>query len=444
MLAAFRNALLIPDLRRKLLITIGLLAVYRLGVWVPTPGVDVIRLQAQIDAFRDSGTGGIFNMLGFITGGNFEQFSVFALGVLPYITASIIFQLLTSVYPPLEKLSKEGEEGRRKITQYTRISSLILGAIQGLFLAIALLGPGDVLRVGWSNGPFFWLVVMITQLAGCAVVMWLGEKITEFGIGNGISLIIYAGIVAAFPGAILQQTALIAEGQSNLLGFVIFLVMLIVAIAGMVLITQAERRIPVQYARQQRGKRMMGGQTTFIPLRLNAAGVIPVIFATSILVLPTTILALFPQAGWAIALGAWFNPGQWQGLLMSTILIVAFTYFYTQISFDPRKISDNLREYGGFVPGVRPGQPTQDHLNKITTRITLWGALFLGFVNAVPQLLAWLTGVGQLSLVFSGIGLLIVVGVSLDTLRQIESQLQMRHYDGFVTKGRIRGRGRRM
>jgi len=201
MLAAFRNALLIPDLRRKLLITIGLLAVYRLGVFIPTPGVDVQRLQAQIDAFRDSGTGGIFNMLGFITGGNFEQFSVFALGVLPYITASIIFQLLTSVYPPLEKLSKEGEEGRRKITQYTRISSLILGAIQGLFLAIALLGPGDVLRVGWSNGPFFWLVVMITQLAGCAVVMWLGEKITEFGIGNGISLIIYAGIVAAFPGA---------------------------------------------------------------------------------------------------------------------------------------------------------------------------------------------------------------------------------------------------
>ena len=438
MLAAFRNALLIPDLRQKLFITIALLTIYRLGVFIPTPGIDVNRLRDQLQS-----QGGIFELLGFITGGNFEVFSIFALGVIPYITASIIIQLLTSVYPPLEKLSKEGEEGRKKITQYTRWGSILLGAVQGLFLAMALLGPSGALKLGWSNDPFFWIVVMITQTAGVALVMWLGEKITEFGIGNGISLIIYAGIVAGYPSAITQQFALISRGEANLFGLLIFFVMLIIALGGMILVTQAERRIPVQYARQQRGRRMVGGQTTYIPLRLNAAGVIPVIFATSVLVLPSTLIAVFPSVVWVQALGNWFNPSQWQGLFTSTVLIVLFTYFYTQITFDPRRIAENLREHGGFVPGVRPGQPTQDHLTKITTRITLWGALFLGFVNAAPQILSWITGVGTLALVFSGIGLLIVVGVSLDTLKQIESQLQMRHYDGFVTKGRIRGRGRR-
>ncbi|MEZ4633090.1 MAG: preprotein translocase subunit SecY [Deinococcales bacterium] len=444
MLAAFRNALLIPDLRRKIFITLMLLGIYRLGVFIPTPGIDLNRLQAQLDNFRQSGAGGIFDVLGFITGGNFEVFSIFALGVIPYITASIIIQILTTVYPPLEKLSKEGEEGRRRINQYTRFGSIGLGAVQGLFLAIALLGPNDVLKVGWSNGPFFWFVVMVTQVAGVAMVMWLGEKITEFGVGNGISLIIFAGIVAGYPAAIAQQIQLIGSGQSNLLGFLFFFIMLIVALMGMVLITQAERRIPVQYARQQRGNRMVGGQTTYVPLRLNAAGVIPVIFATSVLILPSTLIAAFPTVLWVQRLGAWFNPGQWQGLILSTILVVAFTYFYTQITFDPRRIADNLREYGGFVPGVRPGQPTQEHLTKITVRITLWGALFLGFVNAAPLILSWLSGVGNMGLVFSGTGLLILVGVALDTLKQIESQLQMRHYEGFVTKGRIRGRGRRM
>lgn len=438
MLAAFRNALLIPDLRTKLLITIGILSIYRLGVFIPTPGIDIEVLRGQLAA-----QGGIFDLLGFITGGNFEFFSVFALGVIPYITASIIFQLLTSVYPPLEKLQKEGEEGRRKITQYTRWSATALGAIQGLFLAIALLGPSGALKIGWENGPFFWLTVMITQVAGVTLVMWLGEKISEHGIGNGISLIIYAGIVAAFPSAIGQNLALVGTGEANLFGLVIFFGLLIFAIAGMVLVQQAERRIPVQYARKVVGRRVMGGQSTYIPLRLNAAGVIPVIFAVSVIVLPSTIIAAFPEVLWVQAIGAWFNPGVWQGLLTSTVLIVLFTYFYTQISFDPRRISENLREYGGFVPGVRPGQPTTDHLTRITNRITLWGALFLGVVNALPQVLAWITGVGQLALVFSGIGLLIVVGVSLDTLRQIESQLMMRHYDGFVSKGRIRGRGRR-
>ncbi|MEM6432016.1 MAG: SecY family transport protein, partial [Deinococcota bacterium] len=280
-------------------------------------------------------------------------------------------------------------------------------------------------------------------VAGIAIVMWLGEKISEYGIGNGLSLIIFAGIVANYPSAIAQQFQLIASGEGNLFGLAIFFVLLVVAIAGMVLVQQGERRIPVQYARKVVGRRVMGGQTTYIPLRVNAAGVIPVIFAVSVIVIPSTLIGAFPTVLWLQNIGAWFNPGVWQGLITSTILVVAFTYFYTQISFDPRRISDNLREYGGFVPGVRPGQPTTDHLARITQRITLWGALFLGFVNATPQLLGWITGVGQLALVFSGTGLLIVVGVSLDTLRQLESQLQMRHYDGFVSKGRIRGRGRR-
>jgi preprotein translocase subunit SecY len=312
-----------------------------------------------------------------------------------------------------------------------------------VFLAIALLGPSGALKIGWANGPFFWFVVLVTQVAGISVVMWLGEKISEYGIGNGISLIIYAGIVAAFPGAITQQFALIGRGEGNLIGLIIFFALLILTLAGMVLIQQAERRIPVQYARKVVGRRVMGGQSTYIPLRLNAAGVIPIIFAVSIIILPQTLIGSFPDVVWLQAIGAWFNPAQWQGLITSTVLIVAFTYFYTQISFDPRRISENLREYGGFVPGVRPGQPTTDHLARITQRITLWGALFLGAVNALPQALAWATGAGQLSFVFSGIGLLIMVGVALDTLRQLESQLMMRHYEGFVSKGRIRGRGRR-
>jgi preprotein translocase subunit SecY len=441
MLQAFRNAFVIPDLRVKLLTTLGILAVYRLMAWIPTPGINVEAFRQQVQS------NGVFGLLNFVSGGNFEQFSIAALGVIPYITASIIIQLLTSVYPPFEKLSKEGEEGRRKINQYTRFGALGLGAVQAFFLATALLGPSGALKVGWANGPFFWFVVVVTQVAGIAMVMWLGEKITEYGLGNGISLIIYAGIIAAFPGALGQYFALIAQGQANVFGLIAYFFMLVLAIAGMVLVQQAERRIPVQYARQVQGNRgrVMGGQTTYIPMRLNAAGVIPIIFAVSIMVIPQTILGLFPNQAWAISAGTWFNPGNPIGLLISTLLIVAFTYFYTQISFDPRRISENLREYGGFVPGVRPGQPTTEHLERITRRITLWGALFLGAVNAIPQIIAWITRVpDSLAFVFSGTGILIMVGVALDTLRQIETQLTMRHYEGFVRGGSIRGRGRRM
>jgi len=434
MLKAFRNALIIPDLRNKLFITLGLLAAYRLLNFVPTPGVN-------IDALRGGALGNdLFSILNFISGGNFSVFSIAALGVIPYITASIIFQMLTSIYPPLEKLQKEGEEGRRKISQWTRYAAIALGAIQSVFLAIALLG--GVLKPGWTNGPFFWFVVVVTQVAGIAFVMWLGEKITEFGVGNGISLIIYAGIVVAFPGALLQQFILINKGQGNLFGLIIYLALLVIAIAGMVLVQQAERRIPIQYARQVRGRRVMGGQTTYIPMRLNAAGVIPIIFAVSILILPSTLIGAFPNTLWVQSLAPWFNQRDFRGLIVSTLLIVAFTFFYTQITYDPRRIGEQLREQGAFIPGVRPGQQTVEYLQKILNRITLWGALFLGLVNAVPQIFAWITRTGNLPFVFSGTGLLIMVGVALDTLRQIESQLTMRHYEGFVSKGRIRGRGR--
>lgn len=438
MLAAFRNALVIPDLRAKLLVTIGLLTVYRLLSFIPTPGIDIARLKAV-----GFGQGDIFTLLNFVSGGNFEVFSIAALGVIPYITASIIMQLLQSTYEPLQKLAREGEEGRRRISQITRYGALALAAVQALFLAIALLGNSGALKVGWTNGPFFWLVVVITQVGGSALVMWLGEKITEFGLGNGISLIIYAGIVASFPGAFAQQFALIGQGEGNLFGLIFFVGLLIIAIAGMVMVQQAERRIPVQYARKVVGRKVMGGQSTYIPLRVNSAGVIPIIFAVSILILPATIIGAFPEVGWLQTVGNWFNSARVEGLITSTLLIVAFTYFYTQISFDPRRISENLREYGGFVPGVRPGAPTTEYLMRISGRITLWGALFLGVVNALPQVLAWITGTQQLSFSFSGTSLLIMVGVSLDTLRQLESQLMMRHYEGFVSKGRIRGRGRR-
>ena len=289
MLTAFRNALVIPDLRAKLLVTIGLLTVYRLLSFIPNPGIDVGLLRAQ-----QFGQGDIFTMLNFVSGGNFEVFSIAALGVIPYITSSIIMQLLQSTYEPLQKLAREGEEGRKRITQITRYGALGLAAVQALFLAIALLGNSGALKVGWTNGPFFWFVVVVTQVAGSALVMWLGEKITEFGLGNGISLIIYAGIVAMFPGAFAQQFALISQGEGNLFGLIFFLGLLIVAIAGMVMVQQAERRIPVQYARKVVGRKVMGGQSTYIPLKVNTAGVIPVIFATSVLLFPAMIITGMP------------------------------------------------------------------------------------------------------------------------------------------------------
>ncbi len=438
MLRAFRDAFLIPELRQRMFFTLMVLAAYRLGTTIPTPGVDVARVRE----FLGTQAGGVFGIINLFSGGNFEQFSIFALGIMPYITAAIIMQLLVTVVPQLEKLSREGEEGRRIINQYTRIGGIALGAFQGFFLAVAFLESqgGQFLLPGWEPGWFFRFVVVVTQVAGIALLLWMAERITEYGIGNGTSLIIFAGIVAVWIPQLLGMFQLVRTGELGILNILFFLAFLILAFAGMAAFTQAERRIPVQYARKVVGRRVYGGQATYIPIKLNAANVIPIIFAAAILQIPIFLTAPFSDSPVAQAIANFFNPrGVW-GLSIEVLLIIVFTYIYTAVQFDPRRIASDLREYGGFIPGVRPGEPTVKFLEHIVTRLTLWGALFLGLVAALPQIIQNLTQVQTLA--FSGIGLLIVVGVSLDTLRQIEAQLMLRNYEGFLSKGRIRGRGR--
>lgn len=438
MLRAFRDAVYIPELRRKLLLTLALLAVYRLGAAIPTPGVNADALQR---AATSGSAAGVFNLLGLVSGGNIERFSIFALGVLPYITASIVMQLMTTAIPALEKLQKEGEEGRRKINQYTRYSSIALAAIQSLFFASTILGDASVLKAGWGteeNVLIFRLTVVITQVCGSAFTMWLGERITEYGLGNGISLLIFAGIVSRFPTDVQQTGALLNTGEVTFLSVLLFAALIILVVGAIVVVQQAERRIPVQYARKVVGRRVYGGQATYIPLKVNTAGVIPIIFASALLSLPGIIALAFRGQAWANTLQNLVSVRTGYGLAFEVLLIVAFTYFYTGITFDPKRVSENLREYGGFVPGVRPGQPTTEYLAKISGRITLWGAVFLGLLAITPQIFQNLTHITTFPL--GGTTLLIVVGVALDTLKQIEAQLTMRNYEGFIRKGRIRGR----
>ncbi len=437
MLRAFRDAFQIPELRRKIVLTLLLLAVYRLGAAIPTPGVNAEALTRSI---QGSGAGGVFGLLGLVSGGNLEQFSIFALGVLPYITASIVMQILTTAIPALEKLQKEGEEGRKKINQYTRYAAIALGSIQALFFSTLLLND-NVLRVGWGENLWlFRLGVVLTQVAGVAFTMWLGERITEYGIGNGTSLIIFAGIVTRFPIETQQTIALLNTGQVTLLAMLLFFALIVGEIALIVWFQQGERRIPVQYARKVVGRKVYGGQATYIPLKVVTAGVIPIIFANAILQLfqiLTQVPALTNQT-WIRSVANFLNFRTPTGLLVEVILIIAFTFFYTTISFDPKRVAESLREYGGFVPGVRPGQATQDHLDRISTRITLWGALFLGALAVLPSVFQNVTGITTFPL--SGTTLLIAVGVALDTLKQMESQLTVRNYEGFIKKGRLRGR----
>ncbi|MDX2007062.1 MAG: preprotein translocase subunit SecY [Meiothermus sp.] len=439
MLQAFRSAFLIPELRRRMLFTLLVLALYRLGTFIPTPGVNIDRIREFLGTQQGSALG----LVNLFSGGNFEQFSIFALGIMPYITAAIIMQLLVTVVPQLEKLQKEGEEGRKIIQQYTRIAGIVLGAVQGLFLATTFLssGAGQFLLPGWEPGIFFYFIVVITQVAGVALLLWMAERITEYGVGNGTSIIIFGGIVAAWLPQIGRTFGLVRTGEVNLIALIIFFAFVIAAFAGMAAVQQAERRIPVQYARKQVGRKMFGGQSTFLPIKLNAAGVVPIVFAAALLQLPLFIAGAFPLSPTAQAISNFFIPTRFPGLLIEVLLIVGFTYVYTAVQFDPKRISENLREYGGFVPGIRPGEPTVKFLEHIVSRLTLWGAVFLGIVAALPTIMQNITGVTTLAFHFSGISLLIVVGVALDTLRQIESQLQMRNYEGFLSKGRIRGRG---
>ncbi|HEY5611364.1 MAG TPA: preprotein translocase subunit SecY [Thermoanaerobaculia bacterium] len=465
MLDTFRNIFTIPDLRKRIFFTFALLAVYRLGSHIPTPGVDPTALSEFFKAMQS-------NVLGFLdlfSGGALRRLSIFALGIMPYISASIILQLLTVVWPYLEKLSKEGELGRRKINQYTRYGTIVLSVVQSLGVAFwlkAQAAPGGKALVPTHVQDAFWgigfpLMTVLTLTAGTTFVMWLGEQISERGIGNGISLIIFAGIVVNLPQAALGLFQEIRTGERGILTVLFLIVFMIAVIAFVVFMERAQRRIPVQYAKRVVGRRVYGGSNTYLPLRVNTAGVIPVIFASSILVLPTT-LAQMVKAEWAQNIAKQIGMGEPIYYLLYMIGIIFFAYFYTSIVFNPVDTADNMRKYGGFIPGIRPGKKTSEYIDRVLTRITFVGSLYLAAVCILPEFLitgvhvaqlpfgfgawldrslpVWVTEGMGFSFYFGGTSLLIVVGVAMDTIQQIESQLVMRHYDGFMKRGRIRGR----
>lgn len=422
MFDALKNALRIGDLRRKLLITAALLVVFRIGSFVPVPGVDAAGLAASLDI--DGGN--IFGFLNMFTGGALGRFTIFAMGVNPYITASIILQLLTIVIPKLEEMAKEGVEGRKKIQQYTRYGTVALGLIQAYGIVAIARSSGVLIDTGF----FSILLILITLTAGTSFLMWLGEKISEIGIGNGISLIIFAGIVAEFPPGIISAIQSVGEGGVSVFSLIAFLIISVVIIAAVVMMQEGQRRIPVQYAKRVVGRRMYGGQTTHIPLKVNNAGVIPVIFASSILTFPLTISQFVPSI--APFVTRWFGIGTTGYNLAYALLVVFFTYFYTAVTFNPVEVSNNIRKHGGFIPGLRPGRPTSEYLDRILTRITLAGAIFLAIIAVLPYLMAGVTRMPVSFIFFGGTSLLIVVGVALDTMKQIESHLLMRHYEGFM------------
>jgi len=424
----------IPELNRRILITILLLVVYRMGVFIPTPGVDAQALSS----FFAQAKGTLLDYVVMFTGGALEQFSVFALGIMPYISASIIIQLLTVVVPHLEKLSKEGESGRKQIVQYTRYGTIVLSAIQGLGISIGLesmRGPASELVVpmpGWS----FRVMTIITLTAGTAFIMWLGEQITERGIGNGISLIIFAGIVARMPSAVGNTFGLVRTGEMNLLIVLLLIFLMVAVIAFIIFVELGQRRIPIQYPKRLIGRKIYGGQSTHIPLKLNSAGVIPPIFASSLIIFPATAVN-FIDIPWLKGIAGSLNPS---GVLYNMLfagLIIFFTYFYTAIQFNPNDVAENLKKYGGFVPGIRPGTNTADYIDKILTRLTLWGAIYLSIVCVLPS---FLIGWWNVPFYFGGTSLLIVVGVALDTAQQIESHVMARSYEGLLKTGRIKGR----
>lgn len=458
MIESFRNIFAIPELRKRVLFTFGLLAVYRIGCNIPTPGIDPQALVEFMAAMQNT-------LLGFVntfTGGSLKRVAVFALGIMPYITASIILQLLTVVWPYLEKLSKEGELGRRKITQYTRYLTMGISLIQSAGISLWLektTTPGGAPLVphpGWG----FRLITMLTLTTGCAFVMWLGEQITERGVGNGISLIIFAGIVVGLPGAIVDTVTSLQSGTTSVLKMLVLVVFMFAVVAFIVYMERAQRRIPVQYAKRVVGRRIYGGQNTYLPLRVNTGGVIPVIFASSVVMIPTTIAGMF-QNEWLQNIADAISWGQPIYYLLYATAIIFFSYFYVSIIFNPADTAENLRKYGGFIPGIRSGRRTAEYIDRILTRLTLVGAVYLAAVSILPEFLlsgmkveglpfvgttldavlpAWFTQGMGINFYFGGTSLLIVVGVAMDTVQQVESQLVMRNYEGFMKRGRIRGR----
>jgi preprotein translocase subunit SecY len=457
---ALRNLFAIVDLRNRVLFTLGMLAVYRAGSFIPTPGLNREAL-AELSRQMQNSMFGLYDMF---TGGSLSQITIFALGVMPYISSSIILQLLTVVWPYLERLSKEGELGRRKITQYTRYLTLLLAVVQSLGIAIWLERNTEIaggLPLVYNPGWGFRLMCVMTLTTGTMFIMWLGEQITERGIGNGMSLIIFAGIVVGFPRAVLQTFDLMETGQITLLPMLILTVAMVGVVAAIIYVERGHRRITVQYAKRVVGRRQYGGTSTHIPLKVNTGGVIPVIFASSILAFPATLAPMFGTGGWTDALVRQLNFNMPLYNLLYVVMILFFAYFYTAIIFNPDDVAENMRKYGGFIPGIRPGKRTAEHIDAILARITLVGAIYLALVALLPNFLIggfnvapipfigepldaalpqWITQGLGVPFFFGGTSLLIVVGVAMDTVNQVESQLIMRHYDGFMKRGRIRGR----
>jgi preprotein translocase subunit SecY len=426
-----KNIFNIPELRNRIFFTLGMLAIYRIGAHIPTPGIN----QDELSKFLHEQGGALLGFLDIFSGGALSRMTILALGIMPYISASIILQLLTVVIPHLTKLAKEGERGRKKIIQYTRFGTIGIGLIQAFGIAIGLeqMNRGAfVIDKGWG----FRLMTMLTLTAGTAFLMWLGEQITERGIGNGISLIIFAGIVARLPNAVVETYRLFEVGQLSGFWLIVLLLAMIGVIAAIVFLETGRRKIPVQYAKRVVGRRVFGGQSTHIPLKINTAGVIPPIFASSIIAFPATI-AGFIQYQWVQDFGKMLAPGSVTYTALYVGLIIFFCYFYTAVVLNPVDISDNMRKYGGFIPGIRPGQRTSDYIYRVLNRVTFAGALYLAAVCIIPEILIYKLGV---PFYFGGTSLLITVGVGLDTAQQIESHMLMRNYEGFLAKGRLKGR----
>jgi len=431
LITSFQNILKIPELRSRVLFTLAMLAVYRIGAHIPTPGIN----NDELAKFLLDRGGALLGFLDIFSGGALSRLTIFALGIMPYISASIIIQLLTVVIPHLSKLAKEGERGRKTIIQYTRYGTIGIALVQGFGIALGLEGMNQgqfVLEPGWP----FRLMTVITLTSGTAFLMWLGEQITERGVGNGISLIIFAGIVARMPSAVVQTIDLYRVGELSLLLLIILGVVMVGVVTAIVFLESGRRKVPVQYAKRVVGRRVFGGQNTHIPLKINTAGVIPPIFASSIIAFPATITG-FIQVPWVQAIGAHLAPGSVVYTLLYVSMILFFCFFYTAVVLNPVDMSDNMKKYGGFIPGIRPGQRTADYIYKVLTRITFAGAIYLAIVCVIPELLIYRLNV---PFYFGGTSLLIVVGVGLDTAQQIESHMLMRNYEGFLSKGKLRGR----
>lgn len=434
MIEKIQTVFKIPELRRRILFTLAILIVYRIGGHIPTPGIDA---HVLTEFFRQA-RGSLFGLFDMFVGGAFSKATVFSLGIMPYISASIIMQLMGAVVPYFQKLQKEGEEGRRKITQYTRYGTVLISAIQAMATSVFLESLNvSGMYVVPNPGVAFKLITMITFTSGTIFIMWLGEQITDKGIGNGISLIIMIGIIARFPSGTVDEITRLFRGERYLMQELALLAVMVGVIAAIVLVTRAQRRIPVQYAKRVVGRKMYGGQSTHIPLSVNTAGIIPIIFAQSIMFAPSTLAQFFPGSEMMQNFSVSFRPGGLVYSLVYGLLIIFFAYFYTAIVFNPVDLADNMRKYGGFIPGIRPGKKTSEYIDRVLTRITLPGATFFALIAILPYFMMQTMDV---QFYFGGTGLLIVVGVALDTLQQIESHLIQRHYDGFMKKGRIRVR----